>query len=362
MAVLSPKSVQRAVLAARNTVLNKFKLIPQDRSELVWLNILKKKAKSSASNGGVIEVQLKKNGGLKLEHYVGSDRLNHQENDIALKLTYEFKYSHMGLRVVHQELEDSGFVVLPNQARSKKFARMNSGDADLLMNLLEERVEDMDRTWDEEFDLMLLMDGSQNPKAMPGLDALLPLDPTTGLIGGKDRSNPLLQHYVKTGLTTGAGANIRVEMTRARRQAEINNGGGFGGKVDLLMVGGEFLDGYTTTSEANGLRYTRDAGKQKGVDLGIPDTAVDFEGLPMVFNPTFARLDALGYTDGTIAMEKRCYMLTMKSHEFLHLPGKLKYFSAPMDLPDRRETLMDLDARTAYALTKPNSNAIVTIA
>ncbi len=360
MAYLSPKAIERATLAARNTVLNKFKLFPQDRSELVFLNILKKKARSSPSNGGVMEVQLKKNGGLKLEHYVGSDRLNHQENDIALKLTYEFKYSHMGLRIVHEELENAGFVVLPNQPRSKKFARMSSGDADLLMNLLEERVEDMDRSWDEQFDMMLLMDGSQNPKAVTGLDGLLPLDPTTGKIGGKDRSNPLLQHYVKQGLTTGAGGTIRVEMTKARRQAEILSVG-FGGKVDLLMCGGEFMDGYTTYSEANGLRYTRDAAQSKGVDIGIPDTDVAFETLPMVFNPTFARLDALGYTDGTTPMEKRCYFLTTKSHEYLHLPGKMKYFSTPMDLPDRRETLMDLDERSVYALTKPNSNAIVTI-
>jgi len=357
MASLTPGQLQRSLLAARNTVFNKFKLIPQDRSELVWLNFMRKHSKSSATNGGVVEVLLKKNGGLRIEHFSGSDRLSHHENDVAIKLTYEFKYSHMGLRIVHEELENSGFVVMPNQGRSKNFAKMSNRDADLLMNLLEERTEDMDRSWDEELDKILLRDGSLDPKAPIGLDGLVTVDPTTGTIGGKSRSNPLLQHQVDTTLTVGTGGNIRKQLTKLRRNANVNNVG-VGGKIDFIMVGAEALDGYTGYMEANGLRYNRDASKATGVDIGIPDTDVQFENIPMVHNPTFEILDGEGYTAGTIPMTKRIYMLNSRGWHLLHPDGKMKFFSAPFDSADRRITLMDLDGRHAPIVTKPNSNAL----
>lgn len=361
MANLTPAQLQRSLLAARNTVFNKFKLVPQDRSELVWLQFMRKHSKSSATNGGVVEVLLKKNGGLRIEHFSGSDVLSHQENDIAIKLTYEFKYSHMGLRIVHEELENSGFVVMPNQSRDRNFAKMNRKDADLLMNLLEERVEDMDRSWDEELDKILLRDGSLDPKSPIGLDGLVTMDATTGTIGGKSRSNPMLQHTVDLTLTVGAGGNIRKQMTKARRAANVNNVG-VGGKVDFIMVGAEFLDGYTNWMELNGIQYTRMANKATGVDIGIPDTDVHFENIPMVHNPTFEDLDAEGYTSGGVLMTKRCYFINSRSWHLLHPDGKMKFFSAPADDKDRRITLMDLDGRHCPIVTKPNSNAVVALA
>ena len=65
--------------------------------------------------------------------------------------------------------------------------------------------------------------------------------------------------------------------------------------------------------ELNGIRYNRDAAKATGADIGIPDTEVQFENIPMIHNPTFEILDAEGYTSGTIAMTKRAYLINSRS-------------------------------------------------
>lgn len=363
MSELTTAQLLRIQIAVRNEVANKGQLVVQDRKDLPWYNVLNKKAKVSGTAGGVTEILLKKNGGLKIQHFSNYERLGFSENDVALKLTFPFIYSHLGIQFSHEEIENTGQVVLPNSMRDKGWAKPMSEDAvNSLYDLVKERTEDGTNQWDEDLDLEWHLDGSQDSKALTGLDGLLPLDPTTGTIGGVSRSNPLLQHAVILGSTTGAGGTIRRDITRLRRAANLNSRGRRG-KVSYILAGADWIDGYTSYMEANGLRYTTDTGTgNRKFDIGMPDTGICFETIPVVHDPTFEIIDGMGYDTKGVPFTKRAYLLNMDTWMPFHPRSKNKYLSYPFDDPDRRFTRMSIDGRHTLALVKPNANAISSIA
>ena len=172
---------------------------------------------------------------------------------------------------------------------------------------------------------------------------------------------PLLQHNVSLGMTTGAGGDIRVKMTKLLRACNLKRRG-TRGKVNALLAGEEFIDAYTSYMEANGLRYNSDASTPSGADIGIPDSDVAFENVRIVHDPTFEDIDASGYGDNGVPWTKRCYFLNTDTWNLFHPKSKNKYLSYPLDEYDRRATRQSIDGRHALTLNKPTNNGLASIA
>jgi hypothetical protein len=187
------------------------------------------------------------------------------------------------------------------------------------------------------------------------------VDPTAGDLGGKSRSNPILQHQVQTGSTVTTGGTLYEHLTALLRDTARWNRG-TPSQVDVIMAGSDWIDGYVKFMKNNGLSYQWDgAGPVSKLDIGIPDSAIRFQGIPIVHVPTFRVLDqkALG---GSYPWEKRAYGLASKAWKWCHTPGKLKNFSAPMDPPTQRFTRMSLDSRAVLVPTKIRGNFLSCIA
>ena len=97
----------------------------------------------------------------------------------------------------------------------------------------------------------------------------------------------------------------------------------------------------------------------RGVDIGMPDSKIEWNGIPVLIDPTFRRLDADGLGGGT-DWEKRAYFLSSKNWELAH--GKDKDFSAPPDPSSQRLSRLSLDGRYVPVCIKPNSQFVSTIA
>lgn len=347
--------------------MNRKKEIVVDRHDLVFIKFLEKRKQSSGQAGGSTTIKLKKDGGFTLQFWERRDPLTFIEPNIELELTYSFTNVHSGFEVVHEDLYKMGYLIKPNKVGgsvSSAATRLSEDEANVLVDWFDSVIESWDYEFDRNVELAWLRDGSYDAKAPVGLDGLVGLSSTTGTIGGKSRSNPLLQHTVYTGLTTtAASGTMRSRMTQARRNANTLSAGRGGSGVDMIFVGDDFLDAYVQFAINNGLDYQTQvsAGAIKRLDIGIPESGYQFEGIPLVRVPSFNTLDIFE-PSATVAWKKRAYMLNSKTFHFLYMSGMDKFESKPADPSDQRVSRFSMDARYCLAISVPNANALVTVA
>lgn len=367
MPTIPPEVLQRISYSVYADVMNRKKEIIVDRHDMVWHAFLMKRKKSSGSAGGSTTIKLKKNGGFTLQFWERRDPLSFVEPNIELELTYSFTNVHSGFEVVHDDLRKMGYMIKPNKvggSPSSAASRMSEDEASVLVEWFDSAIESWDDEYDQNVEIAWLRDGSYDPKAPVGLDGLINLSPTSGTIGGKSRSNPLLQHTVFTGLTTTAGGTMRTKMTQARRAANRNSRGRGGKKgVDVIIAGADFVDAYVTFAINNGLDYQHDVdkGAVNKLDIGIPESGYHFERIPIALAETFSDMDELE-PSATVPWKKRCYMLNSGTFHFLETAGLDKFESCPADPSDQRVSRFSMDGRYCLAVSVPNANALVTVA
>lgn len=362
MGSISPAGLTEIAWAAHTEVVNRRDPYVYDRHTLPWLSAITKRQKKVTGTGGRAIIKVKTKGGLVAEHWAARDVLTFRESRIDFELSFPLRRTHVGLEILHEELENEGYTVTPNEKRGKNFAsRVSGADVDRLVDVFEEKIEDMMNEFDETLDRVYLMDGSQDSQAPVGLFGYLTLDPTAGTIGGQSRANKILQHNVQTGSTVVANGTLGRHLNSLIRENNRFNRG-FPGKTDFIMAGSEWFDGYVDYAKANNLHFNTDIGEGKRrVDIGIPDSGVHFQGIPVVHNPTFDELEDLGFDPG-FNLKKAAVLLNSQSWWLGVPPDKMKQFSAPMDPGDQRFSRLSLDHRGVLIPRRMNANALNVLA
>jgi hypothetical protein len=360
MAITTPEVVQEMAFAVYNDVMNRKDVIAVDRKEMPLLDKLFSNMKEDAGQaGGQTTVLLKTAGNQDIQFWERRDVLGFTENYIDLSLAYSFYNIHMGLEVVHHDLLNEGYTIVYNGPRGKNFAKKNSADElNRLADILQEKIETHLDNWKVKLDLAFHRDGTYDTKAIPGLDALVSLTPTVGTIGGKSRSNPVLQNTVATGATTTNGGNLYTKMVQTLRACNLN-GRGRGARVDTLVAGSAFIDGYTAWRQNNNFYVQTKASSIGKIDIGIADGDLEFMGMPIVYDPTMDYLDTI--ESPTFAWSKRCYFLASKAIGLRSPSGMNGQFSAPTDPSDQRFSRFSSDGRYAMVDTVPNAHGCVVL-
>lgn len=373
----TPEALQGIIYSAYGGVLNKKAPIKADRKAMPWFAFLAKNEGSApvigvnqgTINGPTVKYQLTSD--LDIQGFERRDVLAFNEAPIELETTFPWSSVHMGQEFVHDDVEAAtGITIVPNQTRSQRIGKVDSESAALaIVDYWMAKMEAMDDKFDVAMDYTLLADNSANPKLPQGLDAYMPVPAasglvTTGTLGTKLRSSsPVLQHYAEVGLTYGAGGTLRAGLTRARRQANLNLRGiekGTAG-VDFIMAGAGAIDRYVAFATANNIQFTTTlADKNRMADIGLPDTGISFEGLPIVHNPTFETLDTL--LAPASPWTRRMYGLNSKTWRMAYAPGKKKVLSFPNDPGDMRITRVSLDSKCVLIPEAINCNFLVTLA
>ena len=362
MGAISAAGLQEIGWAAYTEVLNRRDPYVYDRYTMPWLGMLEKRKKTITGMGGKVQVKVKTRGGLVAEHWEARDVLTFRESRIDFQLEFPLRRTHIGLEILHSELENEGYTVTPNEKRGKSFPnRISAADVGRLVDIYEEKIDDMMNEFDETLDRVYLLDGSQDSQAPVGLFGYLTLNPAAGTIGGQSRVNKILQHNVVTGSTVTAGGTLARDLNTLIRESNRYNRG-FPGRIDGIMAGNLWIDGYVDYARANGIQFNTELGdKKRGVDIGLPDSGITFQGLPVVHNPTFDELQDQGFNPG-FNLRKCAVLLNSQSWALGIPPDKFKHFSAPMDPPDQRFTRLSLDHRGVLIPKRPNGNALNVLA
>jgi hypothetical protein len=160
-------------------------------------------------------------------------------------------------------------------------------------------------------------------------------------------------------MTYSSGGTMRAVMIDALYQAKLNSRGSKRSSYRLICGRG-FANRYASFATNNNWQvHTMATGTPK-LDISISDSGLEFEGMSLEINPTFAILDGL-YAP-TIPFDRRCYMLHEDSF-VLGCPNKMdKKFSTPPDPANIRVARASLDWRLAPYCNNPNANAVVAVA
>lgn len=382
----TPQELQAIAWSTFEIVTNKRDPLKVDRYVMPWLSFLARHETTTGIAGPIGPiVQYKTQAGGTVQGWERRDNLLFSEQSFEMQTQFPWANVHKGLELVHDVMEAAGFVVLPNQPRSGRSVGKadSASEAARLQKYVEEQVEAHMDAYDVSMDQIMLRDNSATPKLPQGLDGYFPtgvptVDVTsdgagtrgyygTGTIGVKSRSAypDVLQHYLWLNATYGAGGSLRTALIRAKHEAELRSRGRSKTGIKYIMAGWGAIERMMSFATANNTNYViAPTAMQNGglsrLDIGIPETNISFEGIPVVFNPTFKLLDALD--SPTYPWDRRMYLIAEDAMTISYAPDKKKYVSAPPDEGDVRVTRMSLDSKVCLRPEVPNAVAIVTLA
>lgn len=256
-----------------------------------------------------------------------------------------------GFYIPHDTLFSNGIKV---REGDKGAYKLEQSEREQLVNLLAEQSETFRVGFLEKLSVELHRDGTANADAVTGLDALISVNPATGVVGGLDRASATYwRNNAATGITSTGAGTLANAMEGEWRKCIRN-----GGSPDFILAGSAFIDAYrqyavTVTNNA-------DAGKVKTIDAGIgsgTSTGLFFKGVEIIWDPQFEVLDAL--ESPTIPWEKRCYFINTKHMELQ---------DDDMDIvkPTRPHNILALyqmiNLRLALVIKRANAHSVLSIA
>ncbi len=293
---------------------------------------------------------IRKSYGSNFNWAYGEDAVSFNKRNTTEQAAFPWRRAVDGLYLDYDRLFGAGIKV---REGGKGEFKLEQNEKVQLLNLLDEQMESLKEGFMQKLDLELHRDGTHDTDAVAGLDALVSVAPTTGVIGGLDSATATYwRNYAKTGIATGTVGTLATEMEQAWRKAIKN-----GGSPDFILAGGKFIDAYrkeiTVTNNANaGAVKTLDAGVGSGVNTGLY-----FKGVEIIWDPQFEELDAL--LTPTVQWEKRCYFINTKF---------MKYRDDDMDIvtPVRPHDTLAMYAmvnlRLALSTSRRNAQAVLAIA
>ena len=314
---------------------------------LDWL--LKTKEVSTFGNGSFKEpIYITNNS--NAQNYFGADQVTYNERDPAKWTDFTWYNMHDGFWFDEDRLLAAGITMVDHTD-----AIPTSTEKETLIDLLKVSYRSLKMSMQEALAFETLRDGSQSSKAVPGLSFLVDSTPATGVVGGIDAAtNPYWQNNASIGIAATAGL-LLTEMERMWQACQL-----YGGATPTFIpVGAAFLAKYKLEASLTQNRQITGPGLQRGghnVDPSVNDAF--FHGIPLVWDPTFDRLDALL---GTTTWTKTAFFLN-DSIKFRPVKNNWMVDRKPERLPDRYVHYFAKTSKYGMTANRRNSTAVLTIA
>lgn len=326
----------------------KNKPVDQISQERVWLKKMMTGKKSMPGGKQNAVVQLRYRYQNNFSFFNGRTIVTYNSRSTIEQATFPWRAAHDGFTLDEDRLIQNGISVTDNNKRGKVHSK---AEVVQLTNLLNEQIEVLDLGWEEQMDSLLLQDGSGSTDDIEGLDYLVAADPTTGTVGGIDRSvaaNSYWRNQVQLLMTSTTTTGTIIDGMETQWRNCTKNGG----RPNFIMAGTDFIDGYRnfllktygTVQISNGSMFDAEGGTDK----------ISFKGVPIIWNPTF---DDLG---GTWA--KRCYFLNTNYLYLKEIEGQGKISRKPPRPYDRYEHMWGLTWRGAMCMSRANCHAHLSVA
>ena len=322
-------------------------------------------AKKKETTGGkeYLVVQIRKGNDSNFQSFYGSDTVTYNRKDTLEQAKYDYANFHDGFTLHEDDFIRNGVSVTEGGPGKQA----TGSEKVTITNLLKEQIETLRQGFEESFDLTVHTTSTTDlTTPIPGMDAAgsgvgglseaISLTPTTGTYGTIARSgNAFWQNHVAIDLTTGTSGNILTRMRQAWRACTK-----YGGMPDCILVGQTFLDEYVDHMlEVYGqVNYGGTA--KKGIEGA--ESGVFYQGVPMVWDPTFDALDADSIETGTRTWAKRCYFINTKFLKLMPIKGQDMVSRTPPRVYNKYEYYWALTTRFYLVNTRPTAHAVLSLA
>lgn len=218
------------------------------------------------------------------------------------RANYTWREQHIGLSVTHTELKIDGLSVDDGSDVSSHSGR----DMTALVNLWENKLFDFGERYARSLNTLLWGDGTSDAKAIAGMQSIITEDPSTGTVGGIDRSVTANRWWMNRARTAAMATAITGDGTLAAYGGDevtssAANGGAllqvlqqemlqlrrYGAMPNKFLCGSDFLAALQVEMRSNGY-YTQSG--FRGSQDGSMGTML-FDGTPVEYDP---ELDNLG--------------------------------------------------------------------
>ena len=301
--------------------------------------LMGKKKEAPGGKQFIVE-QLRARYSSNFQWFNGSAVVSYNRRTTVEQANFAWRTCHDGLALDEDRLAQNGIIVVDDASKSTV---ASGAEKVMLTNLIEEQMS-----------FAMHLDGTQSPDAITGLDALVSLTPTTGIVGGIDRApNVYWRNNFATGLTfaTAAGTILNSMETLFRQCARS------GGRPDLIVAGSNYVDAYRGFMLSNFGRVDYGPGGFTKVDGGTE--RLSFQGVEMQWSPEFAELDARGAP--AVPWERRAYMLNTRTICLRPLQGHDMITRKPPRAYDRYEYYWAITWRGAMTMNRANANAVMSV-
>lgn len=283
----------------------------------------------------------------------GSQVVTYNKRQTIEQAQYPWRSAHDGFSLDEDRLIQNGIKVDDDGPGG------NASDAEMiqLTNLFKEQTEVLRLGFVEKFDQQLHLDGTQSSDALVGLDKTIDVNTTvaTSTVGGIDAtSNVYWRNYQQTGLTTTTSTGTIIDYLEIAHRASLRNGG----KVDFMMAGDDFVDGFRKFMMNSFGRIDFEGTSEREIEGGTK--VLTFHGVPILWSAVFDDLDALATYSPT--WSKRCYGLNSKTIRLRPIEGQDMLSRKPPRAYDKYEYYWGLTWRGALTCNRRNANYAVSIA
>lgn len=271
--------------------------IDQVSRERPLLKFLMENSKEFPGAKQYITEQLRDSYDSNFQWYYGSQAVTYNSRKTIEQSNFSWRGWHDGFFLDEDRLMQNGITMTDDN----KGGRATRDEVLQLTNLLEEQYVSLREGCEEQFDLQLHQDGTQDVEALEGLDHLIQTTPTAaGVVGGIDQvANAWWQNNAITGIVQ---ANLLDDIEVLWRNCTR-----YGGMPNFILAGETFIDTYRKAIRAAG-QYEFNPVTAQNFDATInsngTDSGLRIKGVPVIWDPTFAELG------GTWA--KRAYFLNKK--------------------------------------------------
>jgi hypothetical protein len=279
-----------------------------------------------------------------------------------LRAEYKWFEHHIGLTLTMTELKIDGISVKDTNGEST--SNHSQRELTALVNLLEDKIFGLGEQYVRGMNNLAYGDGTGDPKAMIGLQALVKADPSTGTVGGLDQAantwwrnrartaafgakvtgTPALSAFGGDAVTSNVadgGALLQVLQFEQRQLSR------YGSKPDFAVCGSAFLDALEREVRANGLMTTNGYTGTQQIDMG----SIKWGGVEFKYDPT---LDDLGFS-------KRCYWLDTDAIRLFAMDQEWRKDHVPARPSDVFVIFRSITSTGAMAASRLNSSLVIDI-
>lgn len=233
-----------------------------------------------------------------IQGFQHDDEVGYSNPANAKRYNYPWKLIHLGIEFSMHEAAKDGISIV-DTTNGKGETEHSERELTALVNILNEKFEDMAEGWDRGFNNMYWQDGSQDPNLVPGLRSFIVDNPTSGLVvGGIDQAaNWWWRNRAVLGIDASTPSNQNVTTVLQKEYRQLRR---YGGNPKLWTAGSDFIEALEKELRSKG-NYTLDGFMSQGkTDTGMAD--ISFKGNKIQYDPT---LDDLGLNKRLYVMDTR---------------------------------------------------------